>query len=95
MSNNEQRILATERYYDRDISKNEQNGGEIISSGVPGSGLLYTIGPTCSETWRLTTDSREAPASLRSGCADSAGGLLEYQVQCRRIHGQRVAGTFV
>jgi len=39
MSNNEQRILATERYYDRDISKNEQNGGEIISSGVPGSDL--------------------------------------------------------
>ena len=38
MSNNEQRILATERYYDRDMRKNEQNGGEVISSGVSGSG---------------------------------------------------------
>lgn len=38
MSKNEQRILATEKYYDRDMRKNEQNRGEAISSGVSGSG---------------------------------------------------------
>ena len=37
MSNNEQRIMATEKYYDRDMRKNEQNGGEVLPSGVPGS----------------------------------------------------------
>ena len=38
MSKNEQRILATEEYYDRDMVKNEQNRGEVISYGVSGSG---------------------------------------------------------
>ena len=32
MSRNEQRILATEKYSDRDMRKHEQNRGEVISS---------------------------------------------------------------
>lgn len=38
MSNNEQRILATEKYYERDLRKNENNGSEVMSSGVSASG---------------------------------------------------------
>ncbi len=38
MSNNEQRIPATERYCDRDMRKNEQNDGEVISSAVSANG---------------------------------------------------------
>ncbi len=38
MSNNEQRILATEKYYDRDMRKNERNGGKVVSSRVSASG---------------------------------------------------------
>ena len=38
MSNSEQRNLATEKNYERDTRKNEQNGGEVLSSGFSGGG---------------------------------------------------------
>jgi len=43
MSNYEQQILATEQYYDREMRKIEQTGGEILSSVVPGSNLHQKI----------------------------------------------------
>lgn len=41
MSAYEKQIRATEQYYDQEMRKNEQNGGETISSGVPGSDRVY------------------------------------------------------
>ena len=38
MSNNEQRILAPEKYYDRGMRKSDRNRGEVISSRVSASG---------------------------------------------------------
>jgi len=43
MSNYEKQILATERYYDREMRKVEQSGAEILSSVVPGSNLHQKI----------------------------------------------------
>ncbi|MCG6860705.1 MAG: hypothetical protein LJE70_05430 [Chromatiaceae bacterium] len=39
----EKQILATERYYDQEINKIEQQGGEVLSSVVPGSNLHKKI----------------------------------------------------
>ena len=39
MSNYEKQIQATGQYYDQEMRKIEQNGGEILSSEVPGSDL--------------------------------------------------------
>lgn len=43
MSNYEKQVLATERYYDAEMRKVEQDGGEILSSVVPGSKLHQKI----------------------------------------------------
>ena len=44
MSNYEEQIQATEQYYDREIHKIENHGGEILSSSaVPGSHLHQKI----------------------------------------------------
>jgi len=43
MSAYEQQILATEQFYDREMRKVEQSGGEILSSVVPGSRLHEKI----------------------------------------------------
>lgn len=43
MSAYEKQILATEQYYDREIQAIEAQGGEILSSVVPGSHLHEKI----------------------------------------------------
>jgi len=43
MSNYERQILETERFYDREMRKIEEQGGEILSSVVPGSSLHKKI----------------------------------------------------
>lgn len=43
MSNYEKQIQATEQYYDREMLKIEQRGGEVLSSVVPGSKLHQKI----------------------------------------------------
>jgi len=43
MSAYERQILATEQYYDREIQAIEAQGGEILSSVVPGSRLHEKI----------------------------------------------------
>ena len=43
MSNYEKQIQATEQYYDREMRKIERQGGEILSSVVPGSTLHRKI----------------------------------------------------
>ena len=43
MSSYEKQIQATGQYYDREMGKAEQSGGEILSSVVPGSRLHQKI----------------------------------------------------
>ena len=43
MSAYEKQIRATEQYYDQEMRKIEQGGGEILSSVVPGSNLHQKI----------------------------------------------------
>ena len=43
MSSYEKQILATEQYYDREMRKNEQSGGEVLSSIVTGCDLHRKI----------------------------------------------------
>ena len=43
MSNYEKQIQATVLYYDREMRKIERQGGEILSSVVPGSTLHRKI----------------------------------------------------
>ena len=43
MSTYEKQVQATDQYYDREMSKIEQGGGEILSSVVPGSNLHQKI----------------------------------------------------
>ena len=43
MSNYEKQMQATERFYDREMRKIERQGGEILSSVVPGSDLHRKI----------------------------------------------------
>ena len=43
MSSYEKQIQATGQYYDREMRKIEQSGGEILSSVVPGSQLHQKI----------------------------------------------------
>ena len=49
MTNYEKQILETERYYDREILKVEKEGGEILSSVVPGSHLHQKINNPVTE----------------------------------------------
>ena len=43
MSNYEKQIQATGQYYDQEIRKIEAQGGDILSSVVPGSNLHQKI----------------------------------------------------
>ena len=43
MSAYEKQIRATEQYYEQEMRKIEQGGGEILSSVVPGSNLHQKI----------------------------------------------------
>jgi hypothetical protein len=43
MSSYEKQVLATAEFYDREMRAIEQQGGEILSSVVPGSNLHRVI----------------------------------------------------
>ena len=49
MSNDENQIQATGRYYDQEMRKIESQGGEILCSVVPGSNLHRKIHNSVTE----------------------------------------------